>query len=132
MPGRAVRRIARITGLILLVLSTAGCAAVSRQMEQIRASKAPLSLDKLQEDTFQFFWETTHADTGLAPDRFPSDSPASVAGMGFALTAYGIGVERGYVSRKDAGERTLATLRFLAALPMGPERAGKAGYQGFF
>jgi hypothetical protein len=33
--------------------------------------------------------------------------------MGFALTAYPIGAERGWVTRAAAAERTLATLRFL-------------------
>ena len=33
------------------------------------------------------------------------------------LTAYGVGVERGYVSREQAVQRTLVTLRFLAAAP---------------
>jgi hypothetical protein len=131
MPGRAVK-LGQISFLSLLLFFGGGCASLKAQMEQIKASKAQLSLDKLQEDTFRFFWETTNPETGLAPDRYPSDSPASVAGMGFALTAYGIGVERGFISRKDAGERTLATLRYLTDLPMGPERTGKAGYQGFY
>jgi hypothetical protein len=92
----------------------------------------PLTLQRLQEDTFRYFWETTDAVTGLAPDRYPSDSPASIAAIGFALTAYAIGVEHDYITREQAALRTLTTLRFLSSLPQGPENEGVAGYQGFF
>jgi len=92
----------------------------------------PLTLHRLQEDTFRYFWETTNAVTGLAPDRYPSDSPASIAAIGFALTAYPIGAEHNYISRDQATDRTLATLRFLSSLPQGPGLENAAGYQGFF
>jgi hypothetical protein len=86
----------------------------------------------VQERTFRFFWETTNPDTGLAVDRYPSPSPASVAAVGFALTAYPIGVERGYITRAQAIERVLTTLSFLDSAPQGPAREGVAGYKGFF
>ena len=69
---------------------------------------------------------------GLVPDRYPSPSFASIAAVGFGLTAYVIGVERGYVSRAQARLRTLRTLRFLPELPQGPDEAGMTGYNGFF
>ena len=89
-------------------------------------------LDTLQERTFRWFWETTDARTGLTPDRWPTQDFASVAAIGFALTAYPVGVERGYVTRAQAAERTLNTLRFLWRLPQGPDSAGVAGHRGFF
>lgn len=52
--------------------------------------------------------------------------------MGFALTAYPIGVERGYVSRARARDRTLATLRFFWAAPQADTPTGVTGYRGFF
>lgn len=89
-------------------------------------------LDTLQRRTFNWFWETSPARTGLTPDRWPTRSFSSVAAIGFALTAYPIGIERGYVSRSAAAERTLATLRFLYQAPQGPEATGVTGYRGFF
>jgi hypothetical protein len=89
-------------------------------------------LDDLAERTFRFFWETAHPRTGLVPDRWPSPSASSVAAMGFGLTAYPIGAERGWVSRDAARDRTLAALRFLAALPQGAESQGRASHRGFF
>jgi hypothetical protein len=52
--------------------------------------------------------------------------------VGFALTAYPIGVERGYVTREEARARVLTTLRFFDAAPQGPEPAGRTGHRGFF
>jgi hypothetical protein len=89
-------------------------------------------LDDLQERTFRFFWETTNPENGLVPDRYPTPSFSSIAAVGFGLTAYPIGVERGYVSREAARQRTLVTLRFLRDAPQGPEARGTAGYKGFF
>jgi hypothetical protein len=93
----------------------------------------PLSLDRLQTDTFNYFWQTTDPQTGLVPDRYPTSwSPSSIAAIGFALTSYPVGVERAYISRQEAINRTLNTLNFLWQLPMGDASEGVAGYQGFF
>jgi hypothetical protein len=89
-------------------------------------------VNNLQRRTFRFFWDTTNKQNGLAPDRFPSPSFASTAAVGFALTAYVVGAERGFVSRSQARLRTLRTLRFLESLPQGPDENGMGGYKGFF
>jgi hypothetical protein len=88
--------------------------------------------DDIEKRTFNFFWETTEGATGLVPDRWPSAPFASIAAVGFALNAYAIGVERGYVTRAQARSRVLTTLRFLHAAPQGADPANSAGYQGFF
>ena len=89
-------------------------------------------LDTLAERTFRFFWETTDSTTGLSPDRWPAKSFVSVGAMGFALTAYPIGVERGWVSRERAAARTKTTLAFLLRAPQDTVRAGVIGTRGFF
>ena len=71
-------------------------------------------LDDLEARTFRFFWETANPKNGLVPDRYPTPSYASIAAVGFGLTAYPIGADRGYISRAAAGERVLATLRFFS------------------
>ena len=71
-------------------------------------------LDELEGRTFRFFWETGNPQNGLIPDRYPTPSYSSIAAVGFGLTAYPIGVERGYISRAAARARVLATLRFFA------------------
>ncbi len=86
----------------------------------------------LERRTFRFFWERANPHNGLVPDRWPTAAPSSIAAIGFALTAYPIGVERGWITRAEARGRTLTTLRFLLSLPSGEGPAGVAGHRGFF
>ena len=89
-------------------------------------------LDDVQTRTFGYFWELSNPRNGLTPDRAPTRSFSSVAAVGFALTAYPIGVERGYVTRTEARQRVLTTLRFMYQAPQGPAATGVTGYRGFF
>ena len=89
-------------------------------------------LDTLQQRTFRWFWDLTNPKNGLTRDRSPTPSFASIASVGFALTAYGVGVERGYVTRDQAKERALTTLKFFWNAPQGPAATGTAGHMGFF
>jgi hypothetical protein len=92
----------------------------------------PPLVDQLQERTFRYFWDTADPKTGLVPDRFPTPSFSSIAAVGFALTAYPIGAERGYITREQARERVLKTLRFFRDAPQGSAATGTAGHNGFF
>ncbi|WP_347718203.1 glucoamylase family protein [Sphingomonas sp.] len=91
----------------------------------------PLFAD-LERRTFDWFWDLGRADNGLVPDRWPTPSYCSIAAVGFALTAYPIGVERGWISRGSARARTLATLRFFHRAPHGEATSGVSGHRGFF
>ena len=91
----------------------------------------PYSSDELQRRTFLYFWEL--ADTqSQVPDRWPTMSFSSIAATGFGLSAYIIGVERGWITRKEAAERVAKTLQVLQDLPQGPQASGVAGYKGFY
>jgi hypothetical protein len=87
---------------------------------------------ELQERTFRFFWDTANPENGLIPDRYPTPSYSSIAAVGFGLTTYPVGVERGYITREQARQRVLATLRFFANAPQNAEPRGVSGYKGFF
>jgi hypothetical protein len=89
-------------------------------------------LDQLQRDTFKFFWVATPAATGLTPDRTPGSDVSSVAGVGFALTSYVVGAERGYVTRAEAAARTLVTLETLWKAPQGQGPDGASGHSGLY
>jgi hypothetical protein len=91
-----------------------------------------------QRDAFDYFLREANPVTGLIPDNVQvhrharnKQAPASIAAIGFGLVAYVIGVERGYLSREEAAARTLATLRFFATAPHGPE-PDATGYKGFY
>jgi hypothetical protein len=89
-------------------------------------------LNNLERRTFRYFWNTANRQNGMVPDRYPTPSFASIAAVGFGLTAYVAGAERAYVSRTQASLRVVRTLRFLDQLPQGPEESGVAGYHGFY
>ena len=88
----------------------------------------PAFYEDIEQRTFRWFWETARRDNGLVPDRYPSPSFCSIASVGFALTAYPIGVERGWITRAEARDLTLTTLRFFWEAPQGPEPEGKIGH----
>jgi hypothetical protein len=89
-------------------------------------------LDSLQHKTFNWFWDLTPASNGLTPDRWPTPSFSSIAAVGFALTGYGIGVERGWITRQQAADRTLATLRFFWTSAQDSAGPNTTGYRGFY
>ncbi|MCB0637998.1 MAG: Tat pathway signal protein [Lewinella sp.] len=100
--------------------------------ELAASEPVPFSLDELQERTFHYFWDLALPGHFQVPDRWPKETFTSIAATGFGLTAYIVGVERGYVTREAAAERTAATLRALWAFPQGEAAAGVSGYRGLF
>ncbi|KQN72142.1 glucoamylase family protein [Sphingomonas sp. Leaf62] len=115
-----------------LAASTAALVAGCTARTGIGSGTTPDLISDVQQRAFRFFWETTDAETGLAPDRWPTPSFASIAAIGFALTAYGVGEKHGWITREQHRARTLATLEFLAAAPQGDGETGFSGYKGFF
>jgi hypothetical protein len=138
--GTSLRRAAALAAALSLGACAAqrpGPAAIPQESRSaaaaaLRAGELPPFFDDLQARTFRFFWERGNPANGLVPDRYPSDSPSSIAAVGFALTAYPIGIERGYITRAEGLARTLATLRFFARAPQGEAAEGTTGYRGFF
>jgi hypothetical protein len=88
-------------------------------------------LDMLQRETFAYFQAEGNPVNGLVRDKTEPGWPASIAVQGLAFTAYAVGVERGFWTREEAVERTLASLRFFRASPQGPE-PDATGYHGFY
>jgi len=91
-------------------------------------------LDSLQRHSFDYFLRETNPANGLVADRSQPGSPASIAAVGFALAAYPVGVERGWMTRADALSRTLALLRFFWASPQNitPDATGHKGFYYHF
>ena len=100
-------------------------------MKVLEPSLSDEELERLERDTFKYFGSEVNLDNGLVPDNTIKGAPASIAVVGFALTAYPIAVERKYLTRSEAGKRTLTTLRFFHDAPHGPE-PDATGYKGFY
>src|SRR6185436_3093901 len=98
----------------------------------VSAPSAQPLVDDLQERTFRYFWDLASPRNGLIPDRWPTPSFSSIAAVGFALTAYPIGAEHGWITREQARDRVLLTLDFFLDAPQGPEPAGTTGHRGFY
>ena len=108
-----------------------GCASVRASCPMIPPVIDP-EINELQKRTFDWFVHVTPRETGLTPDRWPTESFCSVAAVGFALTCWPIGVERGWMTRAEARARTLNTVRFFHDAPQGPQATGVSGHKGFF
>ncbi len=89
-------------------------------------------LEQLQNAAFNYFVDHAEATTGLVADTSRKNSPASIAVVGFALSCYPIGVERGWIARADAASQTLKTLRFFWNSPQSAEADDVTGYKGFY
>jgi hypothetical protein len=88
-------------------------------------------LQKLQRESFDYFLHEVNPSNGLILDKTSANWPASIAATGFALAAYPVAIERGFMSRNQAAERTLTTLRFFWNSHQGPE-PDATGYKGFY
>jgi len=120
-------------GRALGAAAPAGRASAPGAAHASTLSRADVAfLDTLEHRTFRWFWDLSDPRTGLTPDRAPTPSFVSVSAVGFALTAYPIGAERGWVTRAQAAGRVLATLEFLWSAPQDTAARGCTGYRGFF
>ena len=88
-------------------------------------------LERLQQQSFSYFLHEANPVNGLVADRNAAGAPASIAAIGLALASYPVAVERGFMTRAAAVDRTLATLRFFWTSPQGPE-PGATGHHGFY
>jgi hypothetical protein len=88
-------------------------------------------LDRFQRAAFGYFLEQVNPENGLVADTSRAGAPSSIAAVGFALSCYPVGVERGWMAREDAAALVLVTLRFFWNSPQG-EQADATGYKGFY
>lgn len=88
-------------------------------------------VDRLQRAAFSYFTDYANPDNGLVADTSRPGSPCSIAVVGFALSCYPIAVERRWMARADAAQRTLAALRFFMQSAQG-EDEDTTGNKGFY
>lgn len=85
----------------------------------------------LQREAFSYLIDYSDEETGLVADTSRPGSPCSIAVVGFALSAYPVAVQNGWLTRSEAAARTLKVLRFLSTGAQS-EAGDATGYKGFF
>jgi hypothetical protein len=88
-------------------------------------------LDRLRQQTFNFYRHEFNPHNGLIADKTQPGSPSSIAAVGLGLSVYTVAVERDLLSRSEAVERTLTLLKFFHSSQQGPE-PDATGYKGFY
>ena len=108
---------------------------VSSDSEPVQATPWPgledAFLRLLQYRSFLYFWKEANPSNGLIRDRSREDSPASIAAVGFGLSALTVGIDRGWITREEGRARVLKTLEFFWKAPQSAA-PDATGYQGFF
>ena len=91
-------------------------------------------LDRLQHAAFDYFLKNSNPRNGLVADTTRDGSPSSIAVVGFALSAYPVAVERGWLERAEAVQRILDALRFFQSSDQtgSPDATGYRGYYYHF
>lgn len=67
----------------------------------------------IQEKTFRYFWDYAHPESGLARERLGSGEIVTSGGSGFGVMTIPVGIERGFITRREGAERMAKIVDFL-------------------
>ncbi|MFZ4059150.1 MAG: glucoamylase family protein, partial [Ferruginibacter sp.] len=70
-------------------------------------------LDKVQRQTFTYFWNFGHPISGMARERNSSGETVTTGGTGFGVMAMVVAVSRGFITRAEGRDRVLKITNFL-------------------
>jgi len=71
-------------------------------------------LTMLQEACFHYYWEGADPNSGMARENIPGDDRIVATGAsGFGIAALVVGVDRGFITRKEGVERLTKIVNFL-------------------
>ncbi len=70
-------------------------------------------LEKIQKETFKYFWNYGHPASGMARERTSSQDIVTSGGTGFGIMATVVAVNRSWVSRTEAVQRLTRICDFL-------------------
>jgi len=123
-PHRVLR--SAVLAALAASLSLAALAAPAR------ALTTDALLDTLQHTAFNYFWNEANPANGMVKDRSTAGSVASIACIGFGLSAIDVGIDHGWITRDQGRTRVQTTLATLRDKPQGSASSGIIGYQGLF
>ncbi len=105
--------------LVFLFFFTSSCSQndINPHTKQLNDEEL---LDLVQKTSFKYFWDFAHPSSGMAlersdPNAYNGESPDIVTsgGTGFGVMAIIVGVERNFISRKEALQRLHKITDFL-------------------
>lgn len=70
-------------------------------------------LELIQQQTFKYFWDFAHPNSGLARERNTSGDIVTTGGSGFGLMSMIVAIERGFITREEGLQRLEKILNFL-------------------
>ena len=70
-------------------------------------------LTTIQEQTFRYFWDFGHPNSGMARERNTSGNTVTSGGSGFGLMAMVVAIDRGFITMTEALERWETVVSFL-------------------
>ena len=101
----------------LLLASARSAHPPLARLDQRLSAADTILLEECQRRAVDYFVEQTDDYSGLTRDRAPADggwsgAPASIAATGFALSAWCVADDRGWLKPGEARQRVVRTLRF--------------------
>jgi hypothetical protein len=70
-------------------------------------------LELIQQQTFKYFWDFAHPNSGLARERNTSGDIVTTGGSGFGIMSMIVAIERGFITREEGLQRLEKILNFL-------------------
>ena len=97
-----------------------------------QSKPTPEMLDALQRETFDYFVHEVNPLNGLVADKTQEGAPASIAAVGLALSAYPVGVERGFITRAEAARTNARDPAVSSGTALRATESEATGYKGFY
>ncbi len=70
-------------------------------------------ITKVQKETFKYFWDYAHPQSGMIRERINSDNLVTTGGSGFGIMAIIVGIEKNFITRTEGIERVDKMVNFL-------------------
>lgn len=84
---------------------------------EVTATIKPMTDDELltmvQRQTFRYFWDNAHPNSGMARERNTSGDIVTTGGTGFGIGAIVVAVERGFITRAEGVKHLLKIVDYL-------------------
>ncbi|MFZ4861353.1 glucoamylase family protein [Sphingobacterium sp. Mn56C] len=113
--------------IALLVLNA--CFQAKQQATAATQNKTDIDtdtlLDRVQRQTFNYFWDGAEPHSGMARERIHMDGlypqqdqdVVTIGGTGFGIMAIIVAADRGFIPKADAVQRLTKIVDFLATIP---------------